>query len=346
MVEKSILVFSQKVHREDPVLGFFHKWLVEMAPLFKKVTVVCLEKGTYKLPQNVNLFSLGKEKGLKRSAYVKNFYKIIWNERKNYDLVLVHMNPEYVLLGFGLWFLLRKKIYLWYNHSVGGFKIWFSQFLTRKVFHTSDFAYTAKFKNAVKMPVGISTDIFKPSGTDRRSQSILSLGRIAPIKKVENIIEAGKILNERKIDFKIDVYGNALPKDKKYFDSLRENGEVLIGEKKLEFFDGIPNYKTPEIFSAHDFFINLSPAGLFDKTVFEACACETVPIVSSKAFVGFLPAECILENNSAEVLSEKIRYFFGISDGARIELGKSLRNKVEKEHSLQGLLQKLLIEIS
>ncbi len=346
MAEKSILVFTQKVHREDPVLGFFHEWILKMSPFFKKITVVCLEKGMYKLPENVSVLSLGKEKGLRKSAYIKNFYKIIWNERKNYDLVFVHMNPEYVVLGFCFWFILRKKVYLWYNHSAGGLKIWTSQFLTKKVFHTSDFAYTAKFKNAVKMPVGIPMDIFKQMGVERKPQSILSLGRIARIKKIENFVEAGKILNERKIDFKIDIYGNAQEKDRGYFNSIRKNGASLMGEKKLEFFNGIPNYKTPEVFSAHDFFINLSPAGLFDKTVFEACACETVPIVSSKAFVGFLPKECILENDSPETLSERIRYFFSISNGARVELGKNLRMMVEKEHSLEVLLKRLTIEIN
>lgn len=345
MEEKSILVFTQKVHKEDPILGFFHGWITALAPMYKKITVICLEKGAYKLPTNVVVISLGKEKGLRRGAYIRNFYIAVWNNRRNYDSVFVHMNPEYVLLGFPIWFLLRKKVYLWYNHSAGGLKIRLSEFLTKKVFHTSEYAYTAKFKNAVIMPAGIDTQLFKPIGGRRAPQTILSLGRIAPIKNVKKLIEAGKILNERKIDFKISIYGNALPKDAEYLSLLRDAGNNLCKDGKLKFFDGIPNYKAPEVFSASDFFVNLSPAGLFDKTVLEACACETVPIVSSTAFRSFLPKECVLDNDSPEVLAERIRYFFGISEGARLELGKKLRQNVLNEHSLDALVQKLKLEL-
>ena len=56
-----LLIITQKVNREDSVLGFFHSWIREFATHFEKVTVICLEKGTYDLPQNVAVLSLGKE---------------------------------------------------------------------------------------------------------------------------------------------------------------------------------------------------------------------------------------------------------------------------------------------
>ena len=91
------------------------------------------------MPSNVKVFSLGKEQQLrgrtdlgnfKRSVleeqwlkikYALNFYKYIWQERKNYDAVLVHMNQEYVLLGGIFWKLFSKKIYMWRNHHSGYF---------------------------------------------------------------------------------------------------------------------------------------------------------------------------------------------------------------------------------
>jgi len=93
-----LLILTQKIDINDPVLGFFHKWAEEFSKKYEKLTVICLEKGEYKLPDNVKVLSLGKETGKSRLKYVFLFYKYIWLERKNYDVVFAHMNQEYIIL--------------------------------------------------------------------------------------------------------------------------------------------------------------------------------------------------------------------------------------------------------
>ena len=78
-----LLIITQKVSREDSVLGFFHSWIREFATRFEKVTVICLEKGSYDLPGNARVFSLGKNsqrsnaKGqmLRRIIYAARFIR-------------------------------------------------------------------------------------------------------------------------------------------------------------------------------------------------------------------------------------------------------------------------------
>ena len=98
-----LLIITQKVDKQDAVLGFFHRWLLEFTKNFEKITVICLERGVFDLPHNAKVLSLGKEQGKSRVKYLWNFYKYIWSERKNYDTVFVHMNQEYVLLGAPIW---------------------------------------------------------------------------------------------------------------------------------------------------------------------------------------------------------------------------------------------------
>ncbi|HRH30994.1 MAG TPA: hypothetical protein PK886_02950, partial [Candidatus Paceibacterota bacterium] len=94
-----ILITTQIIDTNDPILGFFHSWLKEFSKNFERVVVVCLKKGEFDLLENVEVLSLGKEGGVSRIKYIFNFYKYIFKERKNYDVVFVHMNEEYVLLG-------------------------------------------------------------------------------------------------------------------------------------------------------------------------------------------------------------------------------------------------------
>src|SRR3989338_6152195 len=118
--KRSVLVLTQKMNREDPILGFFHGWMIELAKHADEVTIICLEKGFCRLPGNVRVLSLGKERGVRRAGFIKNFIKAIWQDRKNYQSVFVHMNPEYVLLGGLLWRLSGKRVLLLYNHAAGG----------------------------------------------------------------------------------------------------------------------------------------------------------------------------------------------------------------------------------
>jgi len=101
-----LLILTQKVDKNDDILGFFHRWLKEFAGRVEKLTVICLQKGEYDLPENVKVLSLGKERGVSKLGYVLNLYKYIWVLRAQYGHVFVHMNQEYVLLA-GLCFMIQ-----------------------------------------------------------------------------------------------------------------------------------------------------------------------------------------------------------------------------------------------
>src|SRR3989338_409325 len=128
-----LLIITQKVDINDDVLGFFNQWIEEFAKHCEKITVVCLQKGPYNLPDNVKVLSLGKEKGTSRLKYLCNFYKYIWSERKNYEKVFVHMNQEYVLLGGIFWKMFGKKIYMWRNHYLSNLKLKLAMIFADKV---------------------------------------------------------------------------------------------------------------------------------------------------------------------------------------------------------------------
>ena len=61
-----LLIITQKVDKNDPILGFFHRWIEEFAKHCQSIIVICLQKGEYNLPKNIKILSLGKEKGKKK----------------------------------------------------------------------------------------------------------------------------------------------------------------------------------------------------------------------------------------------------------------------------------------
>lgn len=310
-----LLIITQKVDNSDPVLGFFHGWIEEFSHKFSKITVICLQEGVNNLPGSIEVLSLGKELGCySKYKYIQNFYKYIWQKRNQYDSVFVHMNQEYVLLGFVLWKILKKTIYLWRNHYKGNLITDIAMKLCNKFFCTSKFSYTNRSNKAFLVPVGIDTNLFKANPALKRiNRSILFIGRISPSKNLHILIESLINLNIRGVDFTASIYGDPLPLDEDYYNGLRNKVSTNNLESKIKFHNAIPNHKTPYIYSTHEIFVNISNNGMFDKTIFEAMLCRSLILSSSADLVNNISNQCIVSDLSPVLLSNKIDYVLNLS---------------------------------
>lgn len=342
-----LLIFTQKVDLDDTVLGFFHRWIVELARQADAVTVICLYRGRSELPANVRVFSLGKENGASRLKYLRNFYRYISRLKGDYDSVFVHMNQEYVLLGGFLWKLWGKKIFMWRNHYAGSFLTDAAALFCHKVFCTSKYSYTAKYRKTVLMPVGVDTDFFRPNrGAWRIEHSVLSLGRISPSKKIEQLLEALSILEKQGWKFTAHIYGDAIPADVPYLESLKRKARETGLDRCLSFEAGIPNHLTPPVYGAHGVFVNLSPSGMFDKTIFEAMACGTLVLTSNKDLADKIDREYHFEENNVSDLAARIGALLSFPHLERDIRGERLRRFAEENHGLGLLARRLKEEMS
>ncbi len=341
-----LLLLTQKIDRDDPVLGFFHRWVEALSSRVDSVSVVALGVGSYDLPTNVHIHSLGKEKGANRFQVLREFYRSIRAFREDYDVVLVHMNEEYVLLGGLLWRLWGKKVFLWRNHYKGSFRTTVAAMFCNKVFSTSKFSYTAQYRNSVLMPVGIDTEFFKPNPSAvRKKNAVLFLGRMAPSKRPEVFLQALSILGERRIPFSASLYGDPSPIDFPYYESLKEKARSATLLSSVSFYAATPNHSTPAIYNAHELFVNCSPSGMLDKTIFEAAACGSIPLVSSKDIALSLGKEFFFPEGKKEVLADKLQELLALPEEGKGKLREKLRAFVVTRHSLDALIRKLVEEM-
>jgi len=338
-----LLVITQKVDRDDAVLGFFHRWVEEFAKHCEKITVICLSQGSYDLPINVKVLSLGKERNLGRFGYLFNFYKYLWQERQNYDTVFVHMNQEYVWLAGGWWRLTGKKILLWRNHPMGNLGTRLAVFLAHRVFCTSHQSFTARYKKTEIMPAGIDTDFFKrDEAIEKIPHSILFLGRISPIKKPDILIGALAFL-PKDLDFSVSFVGDPLPKDQKYYNDLKERVSVLNLPDRVKFLSAVPNRETVRLYNQHELFVNLTPSGSLDKTIFEAMACSSIAIVSNHSLVDLKKIDHFLvcSEEDKESLASSLRYFLSLDEGKKKIIEKQLVT-YSHQHSLNKTISRVL----
>ena len=328
--------------KNDPILGFFHEWTLHFAKNFEKVIVVCLEKGEYDLPENVEVHSLGKEEGTSKIKRILNFYKIILKKNREYSGVFIHMNPEYAILGGITWRIWRKKVALWYNHTYGSFKTKLAMRLVDKVFHTSPYAYTADSKKAQRMPAGIDAEKFTPGERERNSpQKILSLGRISPVKRVHVLLSAAQKLASEGYNFTLDIYGGSDKGKEGYVEECKQATKVLQEKGIVNFYYPVPNEQTPEIYRDHDIFVNLTPAGNYDKTVIEAMACRNIVVASSPAFSDIIPEKLRPEEENPDDLVTKIKTALEMPEEEYNQFTLEFRQYIIENHSLSKLMNEL-----
>ena len=320
-----LLIVAQTVDERDLVLGFFCRWIAELAPHFESIDVIALGKGTCTLPENVRVHSLGKERG-PRSAftYAWRFLLLAWRLRTRYDRVFVHMNEEYPLLGGLMWKLLHKPLYFWRNHYAGSWKTSLACALSTTVFYTSQDSFTARFKNAVRMPIGVDLDRFSQHATSKRNKnSLLFLARMSPSKRPDVLIQALGILNKKGVPFSATLCGSPSREDEDYYRDLHEQVSDLRLREHITFVAGVPHAETHTQYEQHEFFVNVSRSGMFDKTLFEAASSGCLVVSANRDLAEVIPQ--LGFSGEADDLAKRLEALFELPSEVRSELEKKLR---------------------
>ncbi|MCK5021973.1 MAG: glycosyltransferase [Candidatus Pacebacteria bacterium] len=346
-----LLILTQTIDKTDSQLGFFHGWVLSFAKRFEQIDIICLKKGIYDFPSNVNVYSLGKENiqgnwFTKKILYVIRFYKLIWNLRRSYESVFVHMNQEYILLGGLFWRIFRKNMYMWRNHYDGSILTNIASFFCKKVFCTSRFSYTARFKKTVLMPVGVDESSCRlDESIEKIPNSILSLGRLDISKRLHILIEALGVLESQGIEFVATFVGGPSKTDSSYSERLTKRVEELGISDKVNFVGAFPNTETFRYYRSHSIFVNCSKSGMFDKTIFESVVCGCLTLVTSQDFKDLVGEEFIFPEDDFITLSKKLKQFLTSSLEERSRLALDL-NKCIKNNNLESLTKSLGEEIT
>lgn len=283
-----LLILTQKVDRNDSNLGFFHQWLLRLAVKVDKLTVICLEKGEYDLPNNVRVLSLCKENQVSRWQYLINFYSYIFKYRHEYDGVFVHMNPEYIVLGGLFWRVWHKKILLWYTHKSVNLKLRIAEKFADKIFTVSKESFRLPSDKLEIVGHGIDVQNFEgaaPILSPATHLSLLTVGRVTPDKDVGTLIRAVYVLKKLlpAVSCALDIVGDpVVVSDFPYREKMLSLIQELAGqEASLVQIAGYPYDRIPAIYHSHHIFVQGKPTGSVDKVVLEALAAGLPVVVAN-----------------------------------------------------------------
>ena len=340
-MKKGVLIIMQTIDLTDNVLGVFHNWVKVLAKHETKVLVIALQKGIVDLPSNVKLFSLEKENGKSKLNQLCKFYRLILALRNEYQRVLVHMTPIWVLLGYPVWKLLHKKVFLWYAHGTVDIKLRIAHQLVDGIFTSTSEGFRIKSKKVFVLGQGIDTNFFTPILPQPQRNAdeyiILSVGRISPSKDYMTLFNSIALLGEAKKDTRVLIYG--LPKtekDQEYFIWLK-NEQERLGLHNVEFKGSAIHSEMPKIYNRAHVLVNTSLTGSADKVVLEAMASGINVLSCNDAYREMLEEKYTFASGDSKELAKKLFYFY-----FNREVSPELRRKVIVEHNVHTLIKRIV----
>src|SRR5262245_53966635 len=93
--DSCLLLFNLATDSQDPVLGFTTQWIRALATKVGFIDVVTMRSGHLDVPDNVRVYSVGKEKGYSEPRRAAEFYRILLAliRRREIDGCFSHMMP-------------------------------------------------------------------------------------------------------------------------------------------------------------------------------------------------------------------------------------------------------------
>ncbi|RJR31929.1 glycosyltransferase [Candidatus Parcubacteria bacterium] len=357
-----ILMITRKVDRYDPLAGFAYAWVKKIAENVEQLSVLCLEKGeTTGLPENVKIYSLGKETGATRFQRFYRFQLLALKLVPKADGIFCHMNPEYTIAVAPVAKIFRKKIVAWYTHGTVTPKLELMEKLADRIITASKESFRLDSEKVLVTGHGVDTEFFHPPLPGQETISkfylagreagilntykILMVGRISPTKDQESLIKAIDILvNKQNIkNIHVNIIGGpGLPEHKTYLECLKEMVVSMKLQNIISFLGAISNIETVGHYQDADLFVNLSGTGSIDKVILEAMACGTLCVSSNIAFKEILGNDFMVEQNNPVALAEKIKWVMKLSAEQKMQIKEKLRAEVCRNHDLKNLAKKIV----
>jgi glycosyltransferase involved in cell wall biosynthesis len=345
-----LLLFNLVTDVDDPILGFATRWIWALAKQMEFIHVITMRAGRVEVPNNVRVYSVGKEKGYSEPRRVVEFYRHLFRITRSdsLDACFSHMMPLFTVLAGPLLKAERIPIVTWYAHPSLTWTLKLAHHFSGRMVTSIATSYPYRHDKLVLIGHGIDGEIFAPDEkqTPEPQSMILCVGRLSPVKDHPTLLKAAKLLRQRwPYPFRVVIIGApGSACDEAYIRSLHEQTRELGLEETVEFEPPGAIINLPPWYRRCAVHVNLTPNGFVDKVALEAMSCGRPSVVANEGFretLGKHASELLFRHGDADDLAKKLIGLLALSETGRDQIGLDLRRQVTRMHSLDTLANSL-----
>ncbi len=344
-----VIMLVQKIDEADWLVGFTVGWIRALAAHVKSLDVVALEAQPTLLPANIHVHSLGKERRVGRIRELLAFERILSDLSRQADVIFGHLTPRYTWLAAPWAATHRVPQCLWYTHRQIDLELRLAARSARWIATAAPGSFPLPGPKVHVLGHGIDAQRFSPGDVqpDADSPLILAVGRVAPIKRHDILIEAAALLRDRNLPARFAIAGGATSAEGQSYQAklqarITELGlsdrVTLLGAQRGDDLIGL--YRRASIVT------NLSAVGLFDKAALEAMCCARPTLVTNPAFDDMLADRRSLlylaDPPDPQALADRLGVILALPAAERDSIGRDLRERTVHAHSLDGLMDRLV----
>lgn len=340
MINKKLVIFNLATDEENEILAFSISWVREFAKIYRNVWVFSTHVGKYELPANVVVTEIGggstKNRIIALFRIVNTYFGILRNRKQ--ISIFHHMSTKTAaILGLPIRLFGIKQI-LWYSHSAYKLDLKLSKIFVNYIVSSSPISLPFKSSKNRFLGHGIDVQAFQRYLNVKKEEDIISLGRVARIKKLDNIIE--KVAQLKRINTRIDFIGPI------HDDEYRKELEKLAKDKRISIrFYGRINYiDVPSILSRYKYLYTGNPKTI-DKAAIEGALTGTFVLSEDKEVLhlcGILDHWEELQQNEFPNISEQISFL----DKLDKKTTNRMRREISRRSAIRNNLSNTIQEIS
>lgn len=344
-----LLWFNLATDINDPILGFTTSWIRAAAKRVEFIHVITMRAGRIEVPDNVRVYSVGKEKGYSEPRRAVEFYRHLFRvlRKDRIDACFSHMIPIFTVLAAPVLKLKGIPIITWYAHRQVTTTLKLAHHLSNRIVSINESSYPYRRDKFIAIGHGIDTTLFSPDDTPpEKPPLLLSVGRLSPIKDQLTLIEAVHLLRQRGYEVQCALVGDAPGRDHAYAKVLQQRVKERGLENAVQFVGPVPNDRVVSWYRRCFAHVNCSPPDhSLDKAALEAMACGKPSLSSTLGFretMGQWADMLLFRHGDAEDLAQKLAGLLNLDEIELQIIGNEMRQRVQTQHSLEHLMRQLV----
>ncbi len=350
----NLLVFNLAMDADDPVLGHTTAWTNALARRCEHVSVITMRAGRLALEPNVTVYSLGKEFGFSEPRRLARFYRLVGSalrERRT-DACFAHMTPLFAVLFAPVARPRRVPILLWYAHSSVTPTLRLAHAVVDRCVTATADGFRLRSEKLFVIGHGVDVERFRPPASTGPAYdtTAVSVGRIAPIKRIDEMIDAiGMLRSENAVALRLSLFGApSTGSDGRYETCLRQlvHGRGL--EEQVSFEGHLTFDEVPAAYHRGALFLNLSETGAIDKAILESMASGCIPISRNASYAAIARENgfgWLVPEPGAAAVADRILRVLDRAAGEGTAITERLRRIVVEQHSLDRLADSLVNQL-